>query len=98
MQTSMTTSPSAAASLAAGTPCIAETTWSRVVAIVAKSSAVETHKNAHVVERCCVQTAQPMESIRLSAVLTIVTVKVLATDKAFLAEQLWQEGLLDEIL
>jgi len=84
--------------LAVGTPCIAETTWSRVVAIVAKSSAVETHKNAHVVKRCCVQTAPTMDRISLSAVLTIVTVKVSATDKAFLAEQLWQEGLLDEIL
>ncbi len=39
-----------------------------------------------------------MDRISLSAVLTIVTVKVSATDKAFLAEQLWQEGLLDEIL
>ncbi len=34
-----------------------------------------------------------MERMRLSAVLTIATVKVSATDKAFVAEQLWQEGL-----
>ncbi len=39
-----------------------------------------------------------MESMSLSAVLTIWTIKISAADKAFLAEQLWREGLLDEIL
>ena len=63
-----------------------------------KSYAVKTHKNANIVKRCCVEIAPTTESMWFSAVVSIVTVKVSATDKAFLAEQFWQEGLFDEIL